>query len=421
MEIKKTQGSEALELRLRGRLDAYWADHVGKAIDDAIRGGSHRIELNFSEVEYLSSAGLRLLIKFYKELKAVQGSLTITQPSQGAYTILKMAGLAGMMVASSAGAAPASATVEPQSIDKGGVTFQVFDQSPGAQLQCSLIGRPEKFFDGGFQEADCASVALPPGTFGLGLGAFGTGFQDCRERFGEFLAVAGMAATLPTDGSSVPDFVVAEGALVPELRVLYAVTGKGQFARMMRFDAKPEPPGVIHLSGLVEAAMEISGAHAAGVVILAESPGLVGAALRRSPGRADAKAPLEFPGIRDWLSFTTERTNERNLTLIVGIAVREPPAHVAPFVRRLLAPGARVHGHFHAALFPYRPVQRGELQLEQAIGGLMAAGAAQTLLHLLADDREFEGLGQSEFMRGACWIGPIAEFQSAPNTGGNRP
>jgi len=72
------------------------------------------------------------------------------------------------------------------------------------------------------------------------------------------------------------------------------------------------------------------------------------------------------------------------------------------------APACR--GHFHAALFPYRPVQRGELNLDKVIGGLLATDSAQTLLHLLADDRQFEGIGQSEFMRGACWVGPIAEF-----------
>src|SRR6266576_2580745 len=97
MEIIKAQRGEVLELKLRGRLDAYWADHVGKAIDDAIRAGSHRIELNFSQVDYLSSAGLRLILKYYKQLKAVQGRLAITQPSSGAYAILKMAGFAEMM------------------------------------------------------------------------------------------------------------------------------------------------------------------------------------------------------------------------------------------------------------------------------------------------------------------------------------
>src|SRR5438094_1837028 len=288
MEIIKTQSQETLELRLRGRLDASWADHLGKAIDDAIHAGSHQIELNFAQVDYLSSAGLRVLVKYYKQLKRVQGRLAITQPSAGAFTILKMAGFAEMMITAAPPVVPAPAGAEPVRVEKSGATFQVLNQAPGAQLQCTLIGQPGKFFNGGFQAADCVSVALPSGTSGLGLGAFGSGFDDCRERFGEFVAVAGTAATLPTDGSSVPDFVVTEEAFVPELKVLYGLVGKGQFAQMMRFDAKAEPPGVISLSELVEAALELSGADAAGFAILTETAGLVGAALRRSPGRADA-------------------------------------------------------------------------------------------------------------------------------------
>jgi hypothetical protein len=324
-----------------------------------------------------------------------------------------MAGFSMLIAAAAAGPTTASLTsakAEPRSVEKNGTIFQVFDQAPGAQLNCLLIGRPEKFFNGGFQEADCTAVTLPKGTFGLGLGAFGKSFQDCRERFGEFLAVAGTATTLPTDGSTVPDFVVTEENLVPELKVLYGLTGKGDFAQMMRFDATPEK-GVVSLSDLVDAVFDISGANAAGFAILTETAGLVGASLRRSPGRADASSPLAFPGVRGWLSFTTERVNERHLALIVGIATREPAPPVAPFVRRL-SQNARAHGHFHAAIFPYRPVQRGELVLDNAITSLLAADSAQTLLHLLADDRQFEGVGQSEFIRGACWIGPISQFQT---------
>jgi hypothetical protein len=222
--------------------------------------------------------------------------------------------------------------------------------------------------------------------------------------------VAGLATTLPTDGSTIPDFVVTEEALVPELKILYGLVGKGKFAQMIRFDATPELK-VTRLSNLVEGALDISGVNAAGFAILTETAGLVGAALRRSPGRADASSRFAFPGVRDWISFTTERTTERNLALIVGIAVRDPLPQVKPFVR-LLAQNAGVHGHFHAAVFPYRPVQRGELVLDNAIRSLLAADSAQTLLHLLADERQFEGVGQSEFMRGACWMGPISEFQT---------
>jgi hypothetical protein len=39
----------------------------------------------------------------------------------------------------------------------------------------------------------------------------------------------------------------------------------------------------------------------------------------------------------------------------------------------------------------------------------------------LADEREFDGVGQSELMRGACWIAPIAEFQRAGSPKGDKP
>src|SRR5262249_8072797 len=145
MEITKSQNRDVLELRLRGRLDAYWADHVGKTINDAIHAGSHKIELNLAQVDYLSSAGLRLLLQYYKQLKAVQGSLSITEPSAAVFSILKMAGFTMMISAAAAAptATPSSAKTEPRSVEKKGTIFQVFDQSLEAELRCSLIGCPE--------------------------------------------------------------------------------------------------------------------------------------------------------------------------------------------------------------------------------------------------------------------------------------
>jgi hypothetical protein len=43
---------------------------------------------------------------------------------------------------------------------------------------------------------------------------------------------------------------------------------------------------------------------------------------------------------------------------------------------------------------------------------LFEAETLQGVLHLLNDDREIAGAGQSEFIRGACWIGPIREIEA---------
>jgi len=47
--------------------------------------------------------------------------------------------------------------------------------------------------------------------------------------------------------------------------------------------------------------------------------------------------------------------------------------------------------------------------MKTTVSTLFEAETLQGVLHLLNDDREITGAGQSEFVRGACWIGPITE------------
>ncbi len=70
-------------------------------------------------------------------------------------------------------------------------------------------------------------------------------------------------------------------------------------------------------------------------------------------------------------------------------------------------------GHFHAAAFGYHPLRKGFVDLESLVKRLFESGGLQGVLHMLSDDRPAVGAGESEFTRGACWIGPIGSFLSA--------
>ena len=83
---------------------------------------------------------------------------------------------------------------------------------------------------------------------------------------------------------------------------------------------------------------------------------------------------------------------------------------------RPIGPGTNARGHFHAAVFPYRPLPKGNVSLRGTISGLLATESARTVMHLLADEREFEGVGQTDLMRGACWVGPLRILGPAPQT-----
>lgn len=408
MQITQHPGAESLELRLSGRIDATWGEHLGAAIEEAVRAGSHRVVLNCAGVDYISSLGISVLVLQSRHLKQVKGSLVISHPSKFVREILTTVGLASFIVDDGGEAMHAAPAAAPRET-RGGAVYEVYPQAGAKPLSCTLLGEPAKLAGSGFGAADCLSVPFPSGTFGLGIGAFGAGFADCESRFGEFLAAGGCALALPTnEADAVPDFIVEEGGLIPRVEALYALSCAGDFSTMVRFDALAGGPGKIGLSELVSTLVDISSSPAIAFVALAEAACIVGATLRKSP----ALAPLKHgvPAVRDWLSFTTERVSEKSLALLVGVAGRNVSAEAAAFLRPL-RPDSPIHAHVHAAVFPYRPVQRGELPFAGTVAGVLAASSPNALLHLMADSRPFEGVGETDLARGACWMGPLQTFR----------
>ncbi|HEV3207805.1 MAG TPA: STAS domain-containing protein [Terriglobales bacterium] len=411
MEIVTQQLGDALEVKVRGRLDNYWTEHLGRNLDEVIRGGAHNIRLNLSEISFLSSAGVGLLVRVHTQLKSIGGAFVITSPSARVKQVLDLCRLSNILLSERSPVAPPMHRIEARRFSSPAASFEVLDCDPAGTLVCHRIGDPGLLKGCHFGPQDCRTVAFPQATFGLGLGAFGEGFEDAQGRFGEFLAVGGSAAYLPTDGTNVPDFMVSSGALVPEMNVLYGLRCEGGFSHVMRFETtSAESP--ISLTELVRTALEISRAPAIGIVMVVESAGLVGAALRRSPAAAAGAndGPFKYPEVRSWLSFSTERLYSRSLALVSGIAAGSECAALAPLLRPV---GAETWpaGHFHAAAFSYRPLKKGDIDLGATVTTLFETETLQGVLHLLTDNREAAGPQQSEFVRGACWIGAAAEIK----------
>jgi anti-anti-sigma factor len=407
MEIKRTPVGNTMEVRVAGRLDAYWSDHLTRALDEVVRAGSHRIRLDLAEVTYISSMGLRVLVQFHQELERLRGTFLVSNPSEPVKRVIAMARLDALLLAETEPAPVSQLSAQaPRLLTRPSVGFQVRRLERDASLQCRVSGKPELLEGCRFGAEHSRTQHFPASTIGLGLGAFGHSFEDSQERFGEFMAVAGGAAYQPTDGSNVPDYLLAEGNFVPELQVLYGIRCEGTFSHLARFEAAPDASAAT-FTEIVDACLEIAGGGAAGVAIVAESAGLVGAALRRSPAapNAAAGAPFRHPEVRRWLSFTTERAFPHSLAVVAGVVARAPATELQP----LLRPIGALWGHFHAAAFSYRPLKKGRIDLESTVRSLFGAESLLGVLHLLGDDRQGTS-AESEFVRGACWIAPISEI-----------
>jgi len=89
-----TKDCGTLIIYLNGRLDANTSPELQQDIKNIIESGETQLLINFQGIEYVSSAGLRVLITTIKLLKLKQGKLVLSNLSPAIFEVLKIAGFA---------------------------------------------------------------------------------------------------------------------------------------------------------------------------------------------------------------------------------------------------------------------------------------------------------------------------------------
>jgi anti-anti-sigma factor len=77
MEIVNRREKGAVVVVIKGRLDAVSSPVLEKEIETLTAVGDNRLIMDLSELNYISSSGLRIILGGAKRLKAMQGCLLI--------------------------------------------------------------------------------------------------------------------------------------------------------------------------------------------------------------------------------------------------------------------------------------------------------------------------------------------------------
>ena len=92
MTIDIEKEGEVTVFSLEGRLDALTSPVLEGKLNEQIGQGRVKILLDFSRIDYLSSAGMRLLLSTTKKLKSKEGKLALASINDEVMEIIKMAG-----------------------------------------------------------------------------------------------------------------------------------------------------------------------------------------------------------------------------------------------------------------------------------------------------------------------------------------
>lgn len=92
MNFSQDEQAGIVIIRYEGRLDATSSPQLETAMNSLVDKKQNHIVIDFNKVDYLSSAGMRLLLSMTKRLKSESGKLVLFAVHDDVMEIIRMAG-----------------------------------------------------------------------------------------------------------------------------------------------------------------------------------------------------------------------------------------------------------------------------------------------------------------------------------------
>lgn len=96
MEVTERRDGEVTVLELVGKLDSNTAKGFEERLMGLIDKGNSRLVLDFGRLDYISSAGLRVLLMAAKRLKAASGRMALCGMSEHIREVFEISGFSSI-------------------------------------------------------------------------------------------------------------------------------------------------------------------------------------------------------------------------------------------------------------------------------------------------------------------------------------
>jgi len=108
MQINENRQDGAVIVAPVGRIDSTTSPALDAHLQELAKAGSHRVVIDFSGVDYISSAGLRVMLSLAKRTKDVKGRLAVTGLGDSVRQVFELAGFLPLFTVEATAAAAAA-------------------------------------------------------------------------------------------------------------------------------------------------------------------------------------------------------------------------------------------------------------------------------------------------------------------------
>ncbi len=399
--VIKEKGYSGIEIK--GRIDSLSAPQIERIVVDLSADGERLIVCDISEVNYVSSAGLRVFLAGAKRMSGAGGELAIVGMSDQVRQVFKMSGFLKILrVLDSAEELKTLIEPKPRKAEimnnfVGQIHFEY--KSLGFEAaDLKTFGAREKVRSARYSESDVVTVRSDEIDFGAGLAATGVDYDDYKKYFGEAAIIKNCLFYFPALKNSTVDFMLSEPGMQVEYKFLHGFGFKRKAGIIAKFKATD---GFFTLRELATSFLELSGKNLIGFAFISESKGIFGMNLKRAPIEENNPDGIfdifDKKNFADWINFPVEPDDDNRIVIGTGIIAKDKNS--LPNRIKSLFPSDSDFS-VSAAVFGKELFDAGIDKFDDETTRIITTSEAGKVVRLLGDSRFLSGVAEITELKG---------------------
>ncbi len=345
-----------VSLSVTGRIDGLTSKQLEAEFGKLIESGLRVIVADIKDVIYISSLGLRVFLKTHQKLNQGGGELIIFGPGEEILATFKMGGFdrifkifhkeEDLSVDQAVTAIKQDPVISERQLD-GKIIKSIKKSDSIGSL--SIIGSTDKLSNSSYTEKDVQYVPSNQIQYGLGLAAVGDEYENYKTYFGEALVINNSILYYPAVRHSAVDIMeYSHNASAINYNFLNGFSFNGSFNYVLSINNVGE---FFSFDEINEILLEETKSSALGIVFIAESKGVYGMNLKKTPISENAlndHTIYDSDNFTEWMSYPIEPHDAHHIIAGCGIVIKDEEAVRAKYSEILPKDS---NCHIHGAVF----------------------------------------------------------------------
>ena len=334
--------------KLSGRLDGVNSDEINKYILTLLDKGIRNVIFDFSDVSFLSSAGLRVLLVNQKKITSAGGEIALYKISSSINEVFRMSGFLRIFRVIENDDEFIKAVTKSESVSKSKIELEnlsleilKLNDSTG---KIETIGNIDKIEKSDYDENDAVKLFSKDVENAFGFAAIGDEWENVNEYFGESFVINNSLFVYPAVKRPAVDFMIYSDEMSNSQYTFlngFKITGKA--SEVISFRIKDS---FVEISELLDTISKTLAIKDFAFTIIAESKGIRGMNLRQVPTKSnkprDGKSIFDNGNFTDWVNFPVDRDDFNSVIAGVGFYA---DADTKNKYSNILASESRFHLH----------------------------------------------------------------------------